>query len=122
MPSTSYPLVQPDFELASECCIASSPASTLLPVFASRDVDLQHRPGRPINHQSEEVGRLGPPRGFLPRGLFNACPHALSFDDEPVLEGRRRTNLNGLCLSHAFRDQWSIEVCVGRGSACNRPP
>jgi len=112
VPSTSYTLVQPGFELASKCGIASSPASTLLPVFASLDVDLQHRPGRPINHHSEEVGRLGPLRGFLPRGFFNACPHALSFDDEPVLEGRRRRNLNA-------KGNSPVEAINGEGASAN---
>ncbi|SAK95376.1 hypothetical protein AWB75_06910 [Caballeronia catudaia] len=95
VPSTSYTPVQPDSELPSERGIASSPASTSLPVLASLDVDLQHTPDRLINHHSEGAGRLGPLRGFLPRGLFNACPHALSLAREPLIEGRRRTNLNG---------------------------
>lgn len=27
-------------------------------------------------------------------GLFNACPHALSLAREPLVDGRRRINLN----------------------------
>ncbi|MBB5445144.1 hypothetical protein HDG38_003773 [Paraburkholderia sp. WSM4177] len=70
----------------------------------------QHRPARLINRHSEDPGRLGPLRGFLPRGLFNACPHALSFAHEPVLEGRHRINLNDKRRSPSRTDGSS--VCV----------
>lgn len=95
MPSVSCTVAQQYSELKIARAIASIAASTYLRVLASPAADLQHRPVRLINRHSEHAGRIGPLRGFLPRGLFNACPHALSLTHEFVVEGRRRTNLNG---------------------------
>jgi hypothetical protein len=120
VPSTSYTPVSPDSELPSERRIASSLASTSLLVLASLDVDLQHTPDRLINHHSEDAGRPGPLRGFLPRGLSNACPHALSFDDAPVVEGRHRINLNGERQSALRTDSWKAASGIELPEAASR--
>lgn len=66
---------------------------------------------RAINHHrlrhSEHIGAL---RGFLPSGLFNARPHALSCAREPVDMGRRRTNLKISCPRSAERDARSTPI------------
>jgi hypothetical protein len=46
---------------------------------------------------AEGSRRVGPLRGFLPRGLSNACPHASSCPHAAADKGRRRTNLNDFC-------------------------
>ena len=51
-------------------------------------------PGPSIAIVTQDSSRIGPLRGFLPRGLFNVCPHALSLAHGFVVEGRRQTNLN----------------------------
>jgi hypothetical protein len=43
---------------------------------------------------TQRPGRVGPLRGFLPRGLSNACPHAPSRIHAAADKGRRRTTLN----------------------------
>ena len=55
----------------------------------------QHRwASRPINrHSPEDSHCIRALRGFLPSGLFNACPHAPSRASKPADMGRRRTNL-----------------------------
>jgi hypothetical protein len=94
VPSVSCMVAQPYSELKIARAIAAIAASTPLRALASPAVHPQHRPVRLINRHSEDAGRIRPLRGFLPRGLFNACPHALSLAHELVVEGRRRTNLN----------------------------
>jgi hypothetical protein len=74
----SCTVAQPYSELKIARAIASIAASTHLRALASPAADLQHRLVRLINRHSEDAGRIGPLRGFLPRGLFNACPHAPS--------------------------------------------
>ena len=74
---------------------ASKPPSTSpRPGFASASrgkVDGE-LPSIPIAAQGS--GRVGPLRGFLPRGLSNACPHASSCPHGAADKGRRRTTLN----------------------------
>jgi hypothetical protein len=94
VPSVSCTVPQPYSGLRTARAIASIAPSTTVRVLASPAVDPQHRPLRSINRHSEDAGRIGPLRGFLPRGLFNACPHALSLTHELLVKGRRRTNLN----------------------------
>ncbi|MGF6727593.1 hypothetical protein P3T43_006985, partial [Paraburkholderia sp. GAS41] len=52
---------------------------------------------------------------FLPRGLFNACPHALSLAHGFVVEGRRQTNLNELRRSPGPQDKKTDRIAVGEG-------
>jgi hypothetical protein len=53
---------------------------------------------------AEGSRRVGPLRGFLPRGLSNACPHASSCAHAAADKGRRRTTLNELGQSSATKD------------------
>ncbi|MGF7001298.1 hypothetical protein P3T25_009691 [Paraburkholderia sp. GAS32] len=53
-------------------------------------------PSRPINrHSLQDSGRIGALRGFLHRGLFDACQHAQRHRHIPVVDGRHRITLNG---------------------------
>lgn len=65
--------------------------------------------GASIAIASENYDRPGPLRGFLPRGLFAACPHASSRAHSNDSEGRHRITLNdnaySFCPKPAFRTQ-----------------
>lgn len=76
--------------------------------------DPQHRPFTPINRHSEDAGRIGPARGFLPRGLFNACPHAWSFEHE--LHGRGQASNKPKRL-RKFRRQEGEQIAGRRGTS-----
>lgn len=86
MPSVSFTVPPLYSELGIAREIVSVAATTPRRAPESPAVDRQHRPLRLINRHSEDAGHIGPARGFLPRGLFNACPHACSFAHE--LHGR----------------------------------
>jgi hypothetical protein len=70
------------------------PSTPSRPRFASacRAAADGQLPSIPI--AAEGSRRLGSLRGFLPRGLSNACPHASSCAHAAADKGRRRTNLN----------------------------
>jgi len=70
------------------------------------------RPSIPIAAQGS--GRVGPLRGFLPRGLSNACPHASSCSHGAADKGRHRTTLNRRQSSKSSRrfTCWLTAPCV----------
>lgn len=64
-------------QLGTSRAIVQIAASVLLFAPVSFAVAPEHIPGTFINRHSENAGRIGPLRGFLPRALSNACPRAV---------------------------------------------
>jgi hypothetical protein len=74
---------------------ASKPRSSpSRPMFASTSCGTADGEPPSIPIDTQRPGRVGPLRGFLPRGLSNACPHAPSRTHAAADKGRRRTTLN----------------------------
>jgi hypothetical protein len=82
------------------------PSTPSRPRFASacRAAADGQLPSIPI--AAEGSRRLGSLRGFLPRGLSNACPHASPCAHAAADKGRRRTNLNDDSRLRPGRKYW----------------
>jgi len=68
---------------------------------------------RPPHHS--QARRIAAPRGFLPRGLFDACPLGATASHSPADEGRHQTILNKSGRA-AIRQSGHSKVQVRHGS------
>ena len=78
----------------------------------SSRLPIDRNPSNIAPHPGQTIAivlEIGPLRGFLPRGLFGACPQASLHTHRHVNEGRHRATLN-VCGSSAFN----------QGARCSR--
>src|ERR1700733_545535 len=82
-------------------------------------------PGPSIAIVTQDSSRIGPLRGFLPRGLLDACPHAPRHTRSHVIEGRRPITLNDSTRSHrppeAAPENSNVLTVARSSNWCCRP-